>query len=62
MGRRVRVCPCVAAGVRAWQVQAGIASIDLVSPRYRDDMNEFHAFASRAIEEEVRGPPFCVSV
>jgi hypothetical protein len=52
----------VAAGVRAWQVQAGIASIDLVSPRYRDDMNEFHAFASRAIEEEVRGPPFCVSV
>jgi len=36
------------------QVQAGIESIDIVSPTYRADMNKFHEFRSRAIEEEVR--------
>ena len=35
------------------QVQAGISSIDIVSATYRADMNKFHAFHSRAIEEEL---------
>ena len=41
------------AAVGGAQVQAGLESIDLVSPTYRADMNKYHAFHSRAIEEEV---------